>query len=54
MRAGVIKVGNYSTNVVTRWQALEYVTQIGLERAAGALLNAVMVVPGACAAWRRP
>ncbi|MGY1594787.1 bifunctional polysaccharide deacetylase/glycosyltransferase family 2 protein [Geodermatophilus sp. SYSU D00708] len=51
--AGVIKVGNYSTNVVTRWQALEYVTQIGLERAAGALLNAVMIVPGACAAWRR-
>jgi cellulose synthase/poly-beta-1,6-N-acetylglucosamine synthase-like glycosyltransferase/peptidoglycan/xylan/chitin deacetylase (PgdA/CDA1 family) len=51
--AGVIKVGNYSANVITRWQALEYVTQIGLERAAGALLNAVMVVPGACAAWRR-
>ncbi|MGY1659620.1 bifunctional polysaccharide deacetylase/glycosyltransferase family 2 protein [Geodermatophilus sp. SYSU D00705] len=51
--AGVIKVGNYSTNVITRWQALEYVTQIGLERAAGALLNAVMVVPGACAAWRK-
>jgi peptidoglycan-N-acetylglucosamine deacetylase len=51
--AGVIKVGNYSTNVVTRWQALEYVTQIGLERAAGALMNAVMIVPGACAAWRR-
>lgn len=51
--AGVIKVGNHSTNVITRWQALEYITQIGLERAAGALLDAVMVVPGACAAWRR-
>ncbi|SDN54945.1 bifunctional polysaccharide deacetylase/glycosyltransferase family 2 protein [Geodermatophilus sp. DSM 45219] len=51
--AGVIKVGNWSTNVITRWQALEYVTQIGLERSAAALLDAVMVVPGACAAWRR-
>jgi biofilm PGA synthesis N-glycosyltransferase PgaC len=51
--AGVIKVGNYSRNIVTRWQALEYITQIGVDRAAGALLNAVMVIPGACAAWRR-
>ena len=51
--AGVIKVGNYRRNVVTRWQALEYVTQIGVERAASALLGAVMVIPGACAAWRR-
>jgi cellulose synthase/poly-beta-1,6-N-acetylglucosamine synthase-like glycosyltransferase/peptidoglycan/xylan/chitin deacetylase (PgdA/CDA1 family) len=51
--AGVIKVGNHSHNVVTRWQALEYVTQIGVERSAAALLNAVMVIPGACAAWRR-
>jgi biofilm PGA synthesis N-glycosyltransferase PgaC len=50
--AGVIKVGNYSRNIVTRWQALEYLTQIGVERAAGAFLNAVMVIPGACAAWR--
>jgi cellulose synthase/poly-beta-1,6-N-acetylglucosamine synthase-like glycosyltransferase len=51
--AGVIKVGNVSRNLVTRWQALEYLTQIGLERSAAAFLNAVMVVPGACAAWRR-
>ncbi|NEK59047.1 glycosyltransferase [Geodermatophilus sabuli] len=51
--AGVIKVGNFSTNVITRWQALEYITQIGLERAAAALLDAVMIVPGACAAWRK-
>ena len=51
--AGVIKVGNHSRNVITRWQALEYLTQIGVERAASALLNAVMVIPGACAAWRR-
>ncbi|WP_152022369.1 glycosyltransferase family 2 protein, partial [Mycobacterium tuberculosis] len=51
--AGVIKVGNYARNVVTRWQALEYITQIGVDRSASALLNAVMIVPGACAAWRR-
>jgi cellulose synthase/poly-beta-1,6-N-acetylglucosamine synthase-like glycosyltransferase/peptidoglycan/xylan/chitin deacetylase (PgdA/CDA1 family) len=50
--AGVVKVGNHARNVVTRWQALEYVTQIGVDRAAAALLNAVMVIPGACAAWR--
>jgi biofilm PGA synthesis N-glycosyltransferase PgaC len=50
--AGVVKVGNYSRNLVTRWQALEYVTQIGVDRSAAALLNAVMVIPGACAAWR--
>jgi biofilm PGA synthesis N-glycosyltransferase PgaC len=51
--AGVIKVGNYARNVVTRWQALEYITQIGVDRSAAALLDAVMIVPGACAAWRR-
>lgn len=51
--AGVIKVGNYARNIVTRWQALEYITQIGVDRSASALLNAVMIVPGACAAWRR-
>jgi cellulose synthase/poly-beta-1,6-N-acetylglucosamine synthase-like glycosyltransferase/peptidoglycan/xylan/chitin deacetylase (PgdA/CDA1 family) len=51
--AGVIKVGNYSRNIITRWQALEYITQIGVERSASALLNAVMVIPGACAAWRK-
>ncbi|MDK3257084.1 bifunctional polysaccharide deacetylase/glycosyltransferase family 2 protein [Blastococcus capsensis] len=51
--AGVIKVGNRSRNVLTRWQALEYVTQIGVERAAAAYLDAIAIVPGACAAWRR-
>ncbi len=50
--AGVVKVGNHARNLVTRWQALEYVTQIGVDRSAAALMNAVMVIPGACAAWR--
>lgn len=51
--AGVVKVGNLRRNLLTRWQALEYLTQIGVERGAAALLGAVMVVPGACSAWRR-
>jgi cellulose synthase/poly-beta-1,6-N-acetylglucosamine synthase-like glycosyltransferase len=50
--AGNAKVGN-RTNVVTRWQALEYVTAQNLERRALAALGAVTVVPGAVGAWRR-
>jgi len=50
--AGVVKVGN-QRNLVTRWQALEYLMQIGVDRAASDALGAIMVVPGACAAWRR-
>jgi peptidoglycan-N-acetylglucosamine deacetylase len=51
--AGVVRVGNRALNVITRWQALEYLTQIGIERAAFAKLGAIPIVPGACAAWRR-
>lgn len=51
--AGVVRVGNFRTNLLTRWQALEYVTQIGVDRAAQAVLNAIAIVPGACTAWRR-
>lgn len=50
--AGVVKVGNVG-NVLTRWQALEYLTQIGVERGAQDILGGIMVVPGACAAWRK-
>lgn len=32
--AGVLRVGNRERNLLTRWQALEYLTQIGVERAA--------------------
>ncbi|MBN8808307.1 MAG: glycosyltransferase [Sphingomonas sp.] len=49
--AGNAKVGN-RVNVVTRWQALEYVTAQNLERRALAGLGAMMVVPGAVGAWR--
>ncbi|MBK7723141.1 MAG: glycosyltransferase [Austwickia sp.] len=51
--AGVVKVGNRTTNLLTRWQALEYITQIGIERSAQDALGAIMIIPGACAAWRR-
>lgn len=51
--AGVVRVGNRRVNVLTRWQALEYLSQIGVERAAHDVLGTIMIVPGACAAWRR-
>jgi cellulose synthase/poly-beta-1,6-N-acetylglucosamine synthase-like glycosyltransferase/peptidoglycan/xylan/chitin deacetylase (PgdA/CDA1 family)/spore germination protein YaaH len=50
--AGNAKVGN-RVNIVTRWQALEYITAQNLERRALARLDAITVVPGAVGAWRR-
>ena len=50
--AGNALVGN-RVNLITRWQALEYVTAQNLERRALAALGAVTVVPGAVGAWRR-
>lgn len=50
--AGNALVGN-RLNLVTRWQALEYVTAQNLERRALATLGAVTVVPGAVGGWRR-
>lgn len=50
--AGNAKIGN-RTNIVTRWQAVEYVTAQGLERRALSALDAITVVPGAVGAWRR-
>ena len=50
--AGNAKVGN-RINLVSRWQALEYVTSQNLDRRALALLNGITVVPGAVGAWRR-
>ncbi|SDB91695.1 biofilm PGA synthesis N-glycosyltransferase PgaC [Raineyella antarctica] len=51
--AGVVRVGNRRRNLLTRWQALEYITQIGIDRSAQDALGAISIVPGACAAWRR-
>ncbi len=50
--AGNTKVGN-RINLVTRWQALEYVTSQNLDRRAFSLLDCITVVPGAVGAWRR-
>lgn len=50
--AGNAKVGN-RVNLVTRWQALEYVTSQNLDRRALSLFNAITVVPGAVGAWRK-
>ena len=50
--AGIVKVGNQH-NLLTRWQALEYIATISVDRGAQDALSAIMVVPGACAAWRR-
>ena len=50
--AGNAKVGN-RINLLTRWQALEYVTSQNLDRRAFNTLNCITVVPGAVGAWRR-
>ena len=50
--AGNAKVGN-RINLITRWQALEYITSQNLDRRAFASLNCITVVPGAVGAWRR-
>ncbi len=49
--AGNAKVGN-RLNLVTRWQAVEYVTSQNLDRRAFSLLDCITVVPGAIGAWR--
>jgi hypothetical protein len=50
--AGNTKVGN-RINLLTRWQALEYITSQNLDRRAFDVLNCITVVPGAVGAWRR-
>jgi biofilm PGA synthesis N-glycosyltransferase PgaC len=50
--AGNVKVGNVH-NIITRWQMLDYTIGIYLERNAQAALGAVLIVPGACGAWRK-
>jgi peptidoglycan/xylan/chitin deacetylase (PgdA/CDA1 family)/spore germination protein YaaH/GT2 family glycosyltransferase len=50
--AGDARVGN-RVNLVTRWQAVEYISAQNLERRALAGFDAMTVVPGAVGAWRR-
>jgi cellulose synthase/poly-beta-1,6-N-acetylglucosamine synthase-like glycosyltransferase len=50
--AGNVKVGNES-GLLTRWQALEYITSQNFDRRAFDLLNCITVVPGAIGAFRK-
>lgn len=50
--AGNVKVGN-RRNLLTRFQALEYITAQNMDRRAAELVNGILVVPGAIGAWRR-
>jgi len=50
--AGNAKVGN-RTNMITRWQALEYIVAQNLERRALAAMGTLTVIPGAVGAWRK-
>jgi cellulose synthase/poly-beta-1,6-N-acetylglucosamine synthase-like glycosyltransferase/peptidoglycan/xylan/chitin deacetylase (PgdA/CDA1 family)/spore germination protein YaaH len=50
--AGNAKVGN-RINIMTRWQALEYIVNQNLDKRAFEVLNCISVVPGAIGAWRR-
>lgn len=50
--AGNVKVGN-RVNLLTRWQAIEYISSQNFDRKAFAYLNAITVVPGAIGAFRK-
>jgi len=50
--AGNAKIGN-RLNLITNWQAIEYIASQNLERRALQVINAITVVPGAVGAWRR-
>jgi len=50
--AGNVKVGNRK-NLLTRFQAFEYIVAQNLDRRAAELVNGILVVPGAIGAWRR-
>jgi cellulose synthase/poly-beta-1,6-N-acetylglucosamine synthase-like glycosyltransferase/spore germination protein YaaH/peptidoglycan/xylan/chitin deacetylase (PgdA/CDA1 family) len=48
--AGNVKVGN-EVNLLTKWQAIEYISSQNFDRRAFASLNAITVVPGAIGAF---
>src|SRR6202021_746510 len=50
--AGNVKVGN-QVNLLTRGQAIEYISSQNFDRRAFAYLNAITVVPGAIGAFRK-
>jgi len=50
--AGNVKVGNES-GLLTRWQAIEYITSQNFDRRAFDLLNCITIVPGAIGLFRK-
>lgn len=50
--AGNVKVGN-QINMLTKWQAIEYITSQNFDRRAYAAINAITVVPGAIGAFSK-
>jgi cellulose synthase/poly-beta-1,6-N-acetylglucosamine synthase-like glycosyltransferase/peptidoglycan/xylan/chitin deacetylase (PgdA/CDA1 family)/spore germination protein YaaH len=50
--AGTVKVLN-ETNIITRWQSIEYITAQNMDRRAFDLINSITVVPGAIGAFRK-
>jgi cellulose synthase/poly-beta-1,6-N-acetylglucosamine synthase-like glycosyltransferase/peptidoglycan/xylan/chitin deacetylase (PgdA/CDA1 family)/spore germination protein YaaH len=50
--AGTVKVGN-ANNLITNWQAIEYITAQNMDRRAFDLLNSITVVPGAIGGFRK-
>jgi cellulose synthase/poly-beta-1,6-N-acetylglucosamine synthase-like glycosyltransferase/spore germination protein YaaH/peptidoglycan/xylan/chitin deacetylase (PgdA/CDA1 family) len=50
--AGNVKVGN-EVNLLTKWQAIEYISSQNFDRRAFAHVNAITVVPGAIGAFRK-
>jgi len=50
--AGTVKVGN-AHNLITNWQAIEYITAQNMDRRAFDLINSITVVPGAIGAFRK-
>lgn len=49
--AGKVQVGNRG-RLLTKLQALEYITMQNIDRRAAEVFNGIMVVPGAIGAWR--
>jgi cellulose synthase/poly-beta-1,6-N-acetylglucosamine synthase-like glycosyltransferase/peptidoglycan/xylan/chitin deacetylase (PgdA/CDA1 family)/spore germination protein YaaH len=50
--AGTVKVAN-ETNIITRWQSIEYITAQNMDRRAFDLINSITVVPGAIGAFSK-
>jgi peptidoglycan-N-acetylglucosamine deacetylase len=50
--AGNVKVGNQK-NLLTKWQAIEYITAQNIDRRAFDYVNGIAIVPGAIGAFRK-